>query len=195
MRSRSRSRTSLAAGLIALLAAGPASAVISAPEGSQYLYLTTGPEEAHGGGDTGSDLNGDGFDEGDLSSVEIGFEATSDATLRFDWDVLTSEVTGGVSDFFRVLLDGSEILSESILTPDDTPLPPPGLSGFSGGILVGPDGSYFYDGRLGWGTFSTSVLTGNHTLQFSVYDDEDLYVDTALLVDGLALDGVVFQGF
>lgn len=180
---------------LALLGPTPARAVIDAAEGSQYLYLTTGPEDLHGGGDTGSDLNGDSNNESDLSSVDIAFDAGAGGILSFFWDVLTGEVTGGVSDWFSIALDDSPILENSILNGDDTPLPGPGLDGFDGSFLLGPDGSIFEDGRVGWMSFGQAVGAGMHTLTVSVYDDEDDIVDTAVLLDGLALDGVVFQGF
>ncbi|NNL64631.1 MAG: hypothetical protein HKP30_00170, partial [Myxococcales bacterium] len=66
---------------LGLLGPAPAQAVIDAAEGSQFLYLTTGPEEFHGGGDTGSDLNGDSYNESDLSSVDIDFDAGAGGTL------------------------------------------------------------------------------------------------------------------
>lgn len=188
-------RTSLLAALFALLLASPASALISAPEGSQFLYLTSGPEEAHGGGDTGEDLNGDGSNEFDRSLAAIEFEAGGAGTLSLYWDVLTGEVSGGVSDFVRIVLDGTEVLAESILTDDDTPLPPPGLDGFFDGPIGGPDGSFFEDGRIGWSMFSTGIAAGSHSIEFFVYDDDDDVVDTALLIDALALDGLVFEGF
>jgi len=178
-----------------LALATPARAFIDAAEGSQYLYLTTGPEDAHGGGTLGVDLNEDGSNEGDASSVAVSFEAAAAGMLSFRWDVLTGEVSGGVSDWFSILLDGVEILAESIFTPDDAPLPPPGLMGFADGAILGPDGSLFEDGRLGWMLFETPIDAATHTLRFTIYDDEDLEVDSALLLDALALDEIVFQGF
>jgi hypothetical protein len=157
--------------------------------------LSTGPG-SNGGGPTGSDLNGDGDQESDVAHLSVLFEATSAGTLGFQWDLLTGEVSGGVSDFFRVQLDGVEILAHSVLTGDDDgPLPPPGLSGFTGGPLLASDGSFFEDGRLGFAPFSIAIDAGSHVLDFHVYDDEDDIVDTALLLDALALDGSVFYGF
>jgi hypothetical protein len=172
----------------------PAGAVIPAPEGTQFAYLSTGPG-SNGGGSTGEDLNGDGDEESDVAYLSLTFGSESAGTLGFQWDLLTGEVSGGVSDFFRVLLDGVEVLAHSVLTGSDDPLPPPGLSGFTGGPLLASDGSFFEDGRLGFASFSTALGVGSHTLDFFVYDDEDDIVDTALLLDALSLDGTVIYGF
>ena len=187
-------RNAFLALLPALLMALPADAVISAPEGNRFAYLSTGPG-GNGGGDTGGDLDGDEENEWDLAALILRFSIGAADTLSFEWDLLTEEVSGGVSDFFRVVLDGGVILSGSVLTPGDTALPPPGVGPFMDGGILGPDFSEFGDGRLGFRSYSGPISAGSHTLAFEVYDDSDDVVDTALLVDALALGGLVFEGF
>ena len=62
--------------------------------------------------------------------------------------------------------------------------------------LLGPDGSLFVDGELGFATFTLAgVGPGFHTLDLQVLDDEDDVVDTAILIDALAIDGSIFESF
>ena len=171
-----------------------AQTIIVPPEGLQYLYLSTGPE-ANGGGTTGVDANGDGFFEADIASVSIAFDAgPGGGLLEFAFNVLTSEVGGGVEDLVIFGLDGGPIFEGGIDTPFDTVMFTP-IGPFAGPPLLGPDGSIFFDGELGFGVFSIAVGPGVHVLDLQVLDDEDEVVDTALIIDALSLDAVVFEGF
>lgn len=178
---------------VSLLAVvGAAHAAVIPPEGVQALYLSTGPED-YGLGPSGIDLDGDGFDESDVAYAAFDFSTVGTTTLSFFFNVLTSEVTEGVADVFAAVLDGSIILSGEIFY-DDGPFPE--VTTFDGQPLFGPDGSFFSDGQTGFGFFSLPfVAAGNHRLEFFVGDEEDEVVDTALLIDAIALNGVVQFGF
>ena len=164
------------------------------PDGLQFLYLSTGPG-ANGGGPTGDDANGDGDEESDLASISILFDAGPGGELTFSFNLLTDEVSGGVEDLVIFGLDGGPIFEGGIDNPVDPPLFSP-LGPFVGPPLLGPDGSFFFDGELGFTTFTLAgVGPGFRTLDLQVLDDEDDVVDTALLIDALAIDGSIFESF
>ena len=189
-------RRILVLGILAWLGAGfgAQAAPIISIEGSQFLYLSTGPEDLHGGGPTGTDINSDGFTEFDESIASFSFVSGAGA-LSFMYNVLTSEVSGGVADPVQFLIDGGPVFTGNIVTPFD--LPPPigvGITGFDSvgppiGLL-GPDGSFFVDGQTGWTPFVSAALSaGAHTLTVLVRDDEDDFFDTALLLDDISFAG------
>ena len=172
-----------------------AQASLIATEGSQYLYLSTGPEEFHGGGPTGDDVNGDGEEESDLSLFAFEFSATGGEDLSFDFNVLTEEVSGGVNDLVIFALDGVAVL-EAEIDGGEVAFFSTLFTGFTGPALLGPDGSSFFDGELGFSTFTIAGVTaGLHLLEIMVLDDSDDIVDSALLIDAIALDGTVIEGF
>lgn len=165
--------------------------LISTTEGTQFLYLTTGPEE-NGGGDSGDDRTGDLGDEADIALWEYDFVAAAGLVISFDYNVLTSEISGGVPDPFEVLLNGVPILMGAIGDANGTF---PAVTGFDGVSILGPDGSTFFDGQLGFATASGITVAGTNTLEFFIGDDDDDIVDSALLVDAIQLDGSLLEGF
>lgn len=177
---------------------GPAGHVISgvvvvgiAPsEGDAYAYLTTGPElddfeGSNGQGDSGIDRTGNGSFEGDVAIGIVEFTLPEPMTVAFDYDFLTGEVSGGVPDPFEIKLDDTTVASGVVALENGSfPIVPAGE--FDGTEYTGPDGSFFPDGRIGWTTVDLGMLAaGLHTLEFFVGDDDDLVVDSALLVDNL----------
>lgn len=183
-------------------ASGFTGQTITPTEGGKFAYLTTGPGDRAGndvGIPSGADRTGNGAQEVDVAVMVITFSTSQLSTLRFDWDVLTDEVTAdgepgnGIPDPFEVRLDGISLLKGAIFEDNGTF---PAVMGFAGGTINGPDGSIFDDGRLGFQTFATTVAAGLHVLEFFVGDDSDgvestdPYADTALLVDNVRLDAV-----
>ena len=190
----------LALGAVAWLGVGigAQAAPITAIEGVQFLYLTTGPEDLHGGGSTGTDLDVDGFLESDESSAIFTF--TGDGTLSFMYNVLTGEISGDIADQVQFKVDGSTVFFGEIDAAGDPPVGTP-IGGFDSVgdpiVLIGPDGSFFEDGQTGWTPFSVlGLASGPHTLEVSVRDDFDDVVDTALLLDDISLTTSGFlEGF
>lgn len=184
---------------VALMAAGAAliapaevDAMIIAQSGDSFLYLTTGPETT-GAGSSGADVSGDGSDEFDVATASMSFTTTGGGTLSFFADLLTSEISGGVADPAGAALDGVFFLSGAV---GDANGSFPALTGFSGPALIGPDGSFFGDGRLGFVPVSISVPgAGTFVLEFFVGDEEDEVVDTALLIDDIAFEGLPDDSF
>ncbi|MEH6625273.1 MAG: PEP-CTERM sorting domain-containing protein [Motiliproteus sp.] len=169
---------------------GSPTTTVMATHGAQFAYLTNGPG-ATGAGDSGVDRTGDGAAESDVAIMTVGFAAAAGDMVSFDWDLLTEEISGGVPDPFEILLDGATILAGAIGFDNGTF---PSVVGFSDVEIVGPDGSSFFDGRLGWASFLSGPLTaGAHTLEFFVGDEgfldgtPDDIVETALLVDNIEL--------
>ncbi len=172
-------------------------------EGSQLLYLTTGPEE-NGGGISDFDRSGDGGlfggegeagefgEEFDIAVWSYEFFASPGSTIEFDYNVLTSEVLGGVPDPFEVTLNGATILAGAIGEENGSF---PAVTGFNGVMYFGPDGSFFEDGQLGFATASGSTDDGLNTLEFFIGDEADEVVDSALLIDAIRLDGTLLEGF
>jgi hypothetical protein len=153
---------------------------ISATEGDKVLYLTTGPEVT-GAGQSVFDRDGDGEFEHDVAIMSMSFTAPEGSVVSLDYDVLTEEILGGVTDVFEITLDGTTIASGAIGYASGSF---PGVSTFSAILVTGPYGSSYEDGRLGWSNLRRAVSTsGAHTLEFYVGDSGDAQVDTALLID------------
>lgn len=142
--------------------------------------------------------------------------------LRFDMAVLTGELTTGVHDPFVVELTGpSGIVQLTGPGPFDggegeigpSAIPEPFNGGAIGGdngtlsefdeapfidpIIVGSDGSFFFNGHTEFfEIFANLTESGLYSLVFAVGDEEDDVVDTALLVDNIRLDfGGLIEGF
>ena len=157
---------------------------ISATEGHKVLYLTTGPELT-GAGRSIFDRDGDGEFEHDVAMMSMSFTASEGSIVSLDYDVLTEEILGGVTDVFEIRLDGSTIASGSIGYASGSF---PAVPAFSAILITGPHGSSYEDGRLGWSNLRIAVATsGAHTLEFYVGDSGDAQVDTAVLVDNIQL--------
>lgn len=160
---------------------------VSATEGNQFAYLTTGP------GDLGL------IDPGDYQITDVdtdwafmgySFDGNAGNVLSFDINILTSEYIGGAPDVVHIQLDSDFLLSAVIDTGVDYAVVDsfPVISGFYGGPLSGPDSSSFLDGQVGWSQISTTLSTsGSHFLGFYVSDLFDANLDTALLVDNIQL--------
>lgn len=188
-----RFRPGLAAALLFLACSG-AHAAFMAPEGTRFLYLSTGPEE-NGGGPTGTDLNASGFEEFDEARIELVYDAGPGGTLTLRYNVMTSEASiGGVDDLIIFSIDGVPVFRGGIDAPDaqgNFPL----IGPFDGTPFFGPDGSLFADGQRGTQTFMIDVPQGPLNLSFMVLDELDESFDTALVVDDLRIDGVVLDDF
>jgi hypothetical protein len=157
---------------------------ISATEGDNLLYMTTGPEST-GAGPSTYDRDGDGEFENDIAVMSMSFTAPQDWIVSFDYDVLTEEILGGVADIFEIRLDGNTIASGSIGYASGSF---PAVPAFSAVLITGPHGSSYEDGRLGWSNVSIALASsGPHTLEFYVGDSGDAQVDTALLVDNIQI--------
>lgn len=176
-----------------------AAGVPNATEGSQFAYLSTGPGSLFGNGSTELDLSGDGQLEADPAGFSYVFDELAGVELSFDWNLLTAEVTGGVPDFFTVEFNGTVILSSAIAFANgDLPIiPNESFDSLNDGLtLLGPDGSTFVDGQTGWSTFTfLTTFEGVQTLRFTIFDDNDAIVDSALLIDAIRRSGEVVIGF
>lgn len=157
---------------------------ISATEGNNVLYMTTGPEVT-GAGQSTYDRDGDGEFEHDIAVMSMSFTAPEGWIVSLDYDVLTEEILGGVADIFEIRLDGDTIASGAIGYASGSF---PAVPAFSAVLIAGPHGSSYEDGRLGWSNLSITVASsGPHTLEFYVGDSGDAQVDTALLVDNIQI--------
>lgn len=157
---------------------------ISATEGDNFLYLTTGPEVT-GAGPSTYDRDGDGEFENDIAVTSMSFTAPEGSIVSFDYDVLTEEILGGVADIFEIRLDGNTITAGAIGYASGFF---PAVPSFSAVLITGPHGSSYEDGRLGWSNVSIAVASsGPHTLEFYVGDSGDAQVDTAVLVDNIQI--------
>jgi len=160
----------------------------SAPEGSQFAYLSNGPA-ANGGGSSGTNRTGALGPEIDVAKMSFLFFAATPGILSFDYDVFTSEVSDAestnpdpVPDPFEVLVGLTHVVRGAISTANGVF---PGVGGFDLVNITGPDGSVFTDGRLGFSTVNVPIGAGNHLLEFFVGDDDDDTIDTALLIDNI----------
>jgi len=192
MTASSTLRSGLALAAFALLAPGSAGA-LSATHGSNVLYLSTGPED-NGGGDTGTDRTGDDDNESDEARFLFSISGSS---LSIDYNVLTSEITEFVADPFVIqLLDnvaGNVIGAIGAIGLANGSFP--AVTGFSGPPLLGPDGSVFVDGELGWQTATIALPAGVKTIEIWVADEEDDIVDTALLIDNIRTEAGLWESF
>ena len=163
---------------------GFTSGSISATQGDNVLYMTTGPEIT-GAGQSIFDRDGDGEFENDIAMMSMSFTAPEGSIVSFDYDVLTEELLGGVADIFEIRLDGNTIAAGAIGYPSGSF---PAVPAFSAVVITGPHGSSYEDGRLGWSNVSIPVTSsGSHTLEFYVGDSGDAQVDTAVLVDNIQI--------
>lgn len=168
---------------------------IAATEGTHYALLSSGPGEVN--------LNPAGqldppnadidYDNSLLSTMFHLDTSHVPATLSFDWNLLTAELTATPSkldDFFDVKLNGVSILGRSINGVTGSGYPDSPIYDRNG-ILVTTTGSTnnssFADGQTGWRQF-TFVITqaGDYTLSFQTADQgPDRIFDTGLLVDNV----------
>jgi len=164
--------------------AGFTGGAIAATEGTQFAYLTTGPGP-NGTSPSPYDKNTNGLIETDWSEMTYSFAGSAGLILSLDYDLLTEEISGGVADIFAIILDGTIVASGAVGFASGTF---PAVTTFATGPITGPDGSSFFDGRLGWTALSTPLtFSGVHTLEFYVADESDTVVDTALLADNIQL--------
>lgn len=183
-----------------------AASLVAPFQGNHFAYLSTGPGSLEGDGSTNEDRSTDGNLEADLATFSLEFFSEGPATLRFAGNLLTSEISSGIADFFLVELTHlgeTETTVQRLLGRaighDNGPLDVIPWTSFDSVddllFLVGPDGSTFEDGQTGWETFSFEVGAGTHRLRFSLFDEMDSIVDTALLIDDIRLDDALLAGF
>jgi len=181
-----------ALGLAGLTSESRAASIVPT-EGTQMLYLTTGPGET-GAGFSGVDRTGEFGEEGDIATWTYSFEAAGGEALSIDYNILTSEISGGVPDVIEVILNGTSIFQGVVAFTNGTyPVIP--AAAWSGEFILGFDGTSYVDGRTGWLNLAAIAAAGTNVIEFFVGDDSDLIVDTALLVDNIRLDGTLLEGF
>jgi hypothetical protein len=180
-------------GNVEVLQAGDFSPEIAVPEGSWFTLLSTGSGEVNLS--PGSDLDGNGFPDNDSATLRQAFALLPDqlpATLSFRWNFLSADIAD-YDDFFMVTLDGARILTGSVpgtstFTSPFTDVPPLDQISYtvtSDGLT---NGSIFDAGSCGFQDFSYVITTaGSHTLEFTVADQEDLFLDSGLLIDTVRL--------
>jgi hypothetical protein len=157
---------------------------IAATDGLNFLYMTTGPGPTFGS--SGVDRTGAFGAENDIALATVDFVAPAGSlSVSFDWDLLTEEITGGIPDPFEIKLDGVTLVKGAVGAVNGSF---PAVVAFTGVAIGGPDGSSFFDGRLGWSSLGAPVAAGPHTLEFFVGDDSDTIVDTALLIDNIEVE-------
>lgn len=182
-------------GVVEVLQAGNFNPAIPPTEGTSFVLLATGPGNRGGGA---GNIDGNGANELDISTLTVVFTTTAATTLSFDWDFLTSETqeSGVYDDVFLVTLDGTSILNASVnklFGGDISPFPDTstydGVSysvnspGATDNNDFGGSGS---DGRTGFNSFSLDLPTaGTYTLQFVIGDQTDNLFDTGLLLDNV----------
>ncbi len=194
---------------LALAAPVPAlAASLVAPfQGNQFAYLSTGPDVLNSAS-TDTDLSGNDFPESDPAAFSLSFTVDFATSLSFAGNLLTSEITSGVPDFFLVELTRVDNLGgpfterrlSGAIGRENGTLPIIIPAGFfdsvnDGWVLFGPDDSLFLDGQTGWEFFSFDIAAGSYLLRFAVFDDVDAEYDTALLIDDIRLGGVLLEGF
>jgi len=135
------------------------------------------------------DSTGNGTNEWDRATVILPLDRgpNDPARLEIAWDVLTSELGGGVPDPVTLSVD-------ALAPPFDVMVSIGGANGdyepvtaFGSGPITGPDGSSFVDGRLGFSLLRRRVDIGPHAIVLDVADEYDGQFDTALLVDTVKL--------
>lgn len=167
---------------------------IAATEGTHYALLSSGPGQINTNPAGQLDPpNADVDYDNSLLSTMFHLDTSHvPATLSFDWNLLTSELTapGQLDDFFDVKLNGVSILGRSINGVIDSGYPDSPIYDRNG-ILVtttgSTNGSSFADGQTGWRQF-TFVITqgGDYTLSFQTADQgPDQIYDTGLLIDNV----------
>ncbi len=186
-----------AACLLGAVCTGRADATpVVTTEGTQLLYLTSGPDDR--GEPSGGDLTGEFGEEGDLSWWSFDFTAPTDGLFELDLNVLTGEVSGLFADpFFVVIrnLIGDTVFAYTAAIGEDNGAFSALAKSFYDPWLVGPDFSFFEDGQTGFFTLSQALVAGAYSLEIAVMDEEDLIIDTALLVDNIRFDSVLLEGF
>ena len=83
--------------------------------GDKFAYLTTGPE-ANGGGDSGFDRTGDGYNESDIATMEITFSASGPSMLLWRRMVHFQRLPVGLTIQLRALMCHTLSLSNPFLT-------------------------------------------------------------------------------
>lgn len=168
---------------------------IAATEGTRYALLSSGPGSVNANPAGQLDPpNADLDYDNSLLSTMFHLDASHvPATLSFDWNLLTAELTaqpGQLDDFFDVKLNGVSILGRSINGVTGSGYPDSPIYD-QNGILVttsgSTNGSSFADGQTGWRQF-TFVITqsGDYTLSFQTADQgPDRIFDTGLLIDNV----------
>ena len=158
--------------------AGP----ITAADGDQVIYLTTGAGDR--GEPTGIDLTGNGTDEFDESYLTIPvLRGQNDpSTLRFKVDYMTAEGTAPdpVDIFSSSNGIDTTVAQVSMGAPNGSHT---ALTGFSGGAINGPDGSSFGTGHSTYIEYEIEVDFPGGGIYFQVQDEGDGIFDTAIIVD------------
>jgi hypothetical protein len=183
------------------------SLVVATLDGGEFLDPLIFPTECNyfavvgnGPGDIGLD------DAPDVGVLMQSFSVLGvPATLSFDWNFVTSEFTGDDAeflDYFEITLSREGGPTYVLVTGDVGG----GVSlltkaGIQNGVLdfsfidpvdgdlygvAAPDGSVYLS-QTGWFNYTFYALPGNYTLSFLVGDDFDGFVDSALLVDNVAV--------
>ena len=160
---------------------------ISVPEGSHFVLLSSGAGAINS--TPNGDLDGSGQPDYDTATLSQTFTLFPGETLSFRWSFLTYEVSQGVDDFFRVTLNGTDILHGSVPGLTGSPFADvPTLNGApyvvsSAGLT---NGSGFYDGMCPFQSFSYTIDNpGTYTLEFLIADNSDNIVDSGLLIDDI----------
>ncbi len=178
---------------------------IGVPDGSYFVLLSNGPWWPNPPDEVG-DLDGNGAVDVNSSTLSQIFTLSAGevpATLSFQWSFLSAEVAPGVppysgydyDDFFRVRLDGTNILTGSVPGAAIWPSPFPDVPPLDGTLYTvtssGPTASsYFDDGMCSFQTFTYPITTaGTYTLEFLVADQGgNGDIDSGLLIDAVSLE-------
>lgn len=178
---------------------------IVAPEGAQFVLLSTGPGDQSG---AAADVDGNGIADDDIATLSQVIDGGAGGTvLSFKWAFLTSEADEALEfdDLFRISLDGTPILTGSVTKPGgsspypDTPVYDAAAGQRYDGTAYtvdstgATDGSFFggtaNNGFSGWNLFSIIIPPGAHTLELLVADQNDASFDSGLLVDDVTVVG------
>jgi len=185
----------MAGGHVDVLTASDITPAITPPEGNYFALLSTGPGAISTA--QGPDLDGNGWNERDISNLEQAFTLTPQdvpAVLSFEWSFLTSEVDAvpfTTDDLFQVTLNGVKILTGSVPSVSYSPYQNVPLDiaadyTVTGGSLT--HSSRFNDGRSSFKTFSYEITDpGTYTLTFTLADNYLTGADSGLLIDNVTL--------
>lgn len=161
---------------------------IEPPEGTFFALLATGPGAVNP--ISVSDLDGNGANNFDTSTLNQTFTLTERSVFSFQWCFLTEETARGTSfeDIFYVELNGSRILTGSVpgaappsQFPDVPTLDAISYVVSSSGVTNGNQ----FDGRTQFQNFSIVLDAGIYKLSILVADDGDNTLDSGLLIDSL----------
>ena len=183
-------------GNVDALQASDVSPPITPPQGSFFALLSTGPGDS--GAPNGADLDGNGNPDNDITMMWQTF-CSGPGVLSFEWIWLTDEEDQPVTydDIFLVKLDGSVIISGSVWGLANSPFPDVPTDDVVYTVTGGTTttGSIFEDGSsygvAGWQTFSLTITSGTHTLEFIIADQGNHVVDSGLGVDNICIPSPV----